>query len=209
MPQLDKVTFLSQFFWLCIAFSGLYLILVKTFLPYLSRILKVRSIYTGQGQNDRQDDIYAPEPTGKKKAKLLNSFVLNTRGHLLGYTNRKFLNSNAKGMALSTKISESNASVIFGPALLNTLVMNAYAPNFSRLANILFINLIHRFLNWKPKVKAKAKPTVKPIKPVPVKPVPVAPKSPKDPKSPKSPKDPKSPKSPKSPKGGKKTGKAS
>jgi hypothetical protein len=42
MPQLDKVTFLSQFFWLCIVFVSLYLILVKNFLPKLARIVKVR-----------------------------------------------------------------------------------------------------------------------------------------------------------------------
>jgi hypothetical protein len=42
MPQLDKVTFLSQFFWLCIVFFGLYLILVKHYLPALARIVLVR-----------------------------------------------------------------------------------------------------------------------------------------------------------------------
>jgi hypothetical protein len=44
MPQLDSVTFLSQFFWLCIVFSGLYLILVKFCLPSIARILKVREL---------------------------------------------------------------------------------------------------------------------------------------------------------------------
>lgn len=42
MPQLDKVTFLSQFFWLCIVFISMYLILVKFFLPALARIVKLR-----------------------------------------------------------------------------------------------------------------------------------------------------------------------
>jgi len=42
MPQLDKVTFLSQFMWLCIFFFGFYLTLVKHFLPKISRLLKVR-----------------------------------------------------------------------------------------------------------------------------------------------------------------------
>jgi len=42
MPQLDKVTFLSQFFWLCIFYFGFYLILVKHFLPRMSRLLKLR-----------------------------------------------------------------------------------------------------------------------------------------------------------------------
>jgi Plant ATP synthase F0 len=42
MPQLDKVTFLSQFFWLCFFYLGFYYILVKYFLPKISRILAVR-----------------------------------------------------------------------------------------------------------------------------------------------------------------------
>jgi hypothetical protein len=42
MPQLDKVTFLSQFFWLCIFYLGLYYILLKYFLPKISRILALR-----------------------------------------------------------------------------------------------------------------------------------------------------------------------
>jgi hypothetical protein len=47
MPQLDKVTFLSQFFWLSFFFLGFYLFLAKTFLPKMSRVLKVRSRYLG------------------------------------------------------------------------------------------------------------------------------------------------------------------
>ena len=42
MPQLDKVTFFSQFFWLSIFYVGFYLVILKFFLPKLSRILKVR-----------------------------------------------------------------------------------------------------------------------------------------------------------------------
>ena len=42
MPQLDKVTFFSQFFWLLIIYIGFYLLVLKNFVPKLSRILKVR-----------------------------------------------------------------------------------------------------------------------------------------------------------------------
>lgn len=42
MPQLDKVSFLSQFFWLCIFFWGFYIVALKHFLPFMSRILKYR-----------------------------------------------------------------------------------------------------------------------------------------------------------------------
>ena len=42
MPQLDKVSFLSQFFWLCVFFLGFYIMALKYFLPQMSRILKYR-----------------------------------------------------------------------------------------------------------------------------------------------------------------------
>ena len=48
MPQLDKVTFLSQFFWLCALFLGFYLIVLKDFLPKMSRVLKYRKEKLGQ-----------------------------------------------------------------------------------------------------------------------------------------------------------------
>jgi len=43
MPQLDTLTFFSQFFWLSFFFLGFYAVLVKYYLPKMSRILKVRS----------------------------------------------------------------------------------------------------------------------------------------------------------------------
>lgn len=42
MPQLDQVTFFSQFFWLSIIFIGFYMIILKNYLPALTRILKFR-----------------------------------------------------------------------------------------------------------------------------------------------------------------------
>lgn len=42
MPQLDTVTFMSQFFWLCFFFFGFYLCLVQFILPKMARILKFR-----------------------------------------------------------------------------------------------------------------------------------------------------------------------
>jgi len=42
MPQLDKVTFLSQFFWLCFFFLGFYYVVLKFYLPKISRILALR-----------------------------------------------------------------------------------------------------------------------------------------------------------------------
>ena len=42
MPQLDKVTFLSQVFWLIVIFVSFYLISLRYLLPTVGKILKVR-----------------------------------------------------------------------------------------------------------------------------------------------------------------------
>lgn len=42
MPQLDKVTFLSQYFWLFILFFGFYIYVAKFFLPRLIRVYLLR-----------------------------------------------------------------------------------------------------------------------------------------------------------------------
>jgi len=65
MPQLDKVTFLSQFFWFCVVFFSMYLILVKLFLPALARIVKVRQSLVGSveensiASTNQATDIYS------------------------------------------------------------------------------------------------------------------------------------------------------
>jgi len=59
MPQLDQVTFLSQFFWVCFFYLGFYYILVKYFLPKISRILAVRKrklSFSHQGIQSVQDE---------------------------------------------------------------------------------------------------------------------------------------------------------
>jgi F0F1-type ATP synthase membrane subunit b/b' len=42
MPQLDKITFLSQVFWLLLIFLSFYLITLRFLLPTISQILKIR-----------------------------------------------------------------------------------------------------------------------------------------------------------------------
>ena len=50
MPQLDKVTFLSQFFWLCFFYLGFYFFVLKYVLPKMSRILALRKRKMGSSQ---------------------------------------------------------------------------------------------------------------------------------------------------------------
>jgi len=42
MPQFDTVTFLSQLFWLTIIFTTFYMVVIRNFLPGLTRIMKIR-----------------------------------------------------------------------------------------------------------------------------------------------------------------------
>jgi hypothetical protein len=51
MPQLDKVTFLSQFFWLCFFFLGFNYFLLKFYLPKISRLLALRRKKMGFSQD--------------------------------------------------------------------------------------------------------------------------------------------------------------
>jgi len=48
MPQLDHLTYFSQYFWLCVTFFGFYAMCVKFYLPGLSRLAK----YRGKRGND-------------------------------------------------------------------------------------------------------------------------------------------------------------
>ena len=54
MPQLDKVSFLSQFFWLSLSYLCFYFIVYKYFLPKMSRVLKYR-IYKSDSKSIRLD----------------------------------------------------------------------------------------------------------------------------------------------------------
>jgi len=51
MPQLDQVTYFSQFFWLCFFYFVFYVFVVKLYLPKISRILKLRSKKMSKNSN--------------------------------------------------------------------------------------------------------------------------------------------------------------
>lgn len=51
MPQLDHVTYLSQYFWLIVFYFALYYGATKYFLPRLSRIMSLRQVRMGGDSN--------------------------------------------------------------------------------------------------------------------------------------------------------------
>jgi len=42
MPQFDSVTFLPQIFWLTLVFFAFYMVVIRDYLPGLTRIVKIR-----------------------------------------------------------------------------------------------------------------------------------------------------------------------
>jgi hypothetical protein len=58
MPQLDAVSYFSQFFWLMVIFVGYYLVLMTFYLPGIARVLKLRAKQSTQSAGDT---VYAVE----------------------------------------------------------------------------------------------------------------------------------------------------
>ena len=56
MPQLDLVTFFSQYLWLVVFYLGFYFVLVHSFLPKVARILKVRAAMIASGTESALGD---------------------------------------------------------------------------------------------------------------------------------------------------------
>ena len=57
MPQLDKVHFFSQYFWLCVFYFGFYFLVSKHFLPAMARALQLRKnkcSHTSQQTEDKE-----------------------------------------------------------------------------------------------------------------------------------------------------------
>jgi hypothetical protein len=68
MPQLDSVTFLSQFFWLCVFFFGFYYLISKDFLPKMARIFKYRKTkmsFSGENKDSLQEEVEKVRATCK------------------------------------------------------------------------------------------------------------------------------------------------
>ena len=89
MPQLDTVTFFSQFFWLSFFFLGFYGILVKYYLPKMSRILKVRTRKVSASQGNFVD---LQEENGFVRQNV-DSLVMNGMKHSFDFFQEKTKNT--------------------------------------------------------------------------------------------------------------------
>lgn len=132
MPQLDHVSYFSQFFWLSILFLTFYLVLVQNFLPKIATILKMRKklILQTNNTNNVNENIGSADQIlsshdqvllkGLKEAKdllsvtskLTNTWVLNTQEQI---TNRNLATSHVKYV-------ESIGDILGKKYLLQTLL---------------------------------------------------------------------------------------
>lgn len=87
MPQLDQVTYLSQFFWLCFFYLTFYVVLLKSFLPKMNRILRFRTkihqassdSYVGEYQSLLQKSHTIRVPEIRSSSNHLAKVMANTR----------------------------------------------------------------------------------------------------------------------------------
>lgn len=105
MPQLDSVTFLSQFFWLCVFFFGFYYLISKDFLPKMARIFKYRKTkmsFSAENKDSLQEEVEKVRATCKtlvengltKSSNLLSHNFQRTESWLkdvIGTTNKQQL----------------------------------------------------------------------------------------------------------------------
>ena len=73
MPQLDKITFLSQFFWLSFFYLGFYFLVYKFFLPKMSRILKFRKTKINTSQEGGYNMGQESDKVGKSYQSVLST----------------------------------------------------------------------------------------------------------------------------------------
>jgi len=51
MPQFDSITFCTQVFWFTLVFTIFYIVVIRNFLPALTRIMKIRKKKLDADQN--------------------------------------------------------------------------------------------------------------------------------------------------------------
>ncbi len=129
MPQLDKVSFLSQFFWLCVFFFTFYIASLKFFIPEMSRILKYRKLRLNeshQGVTDiNQEKVKLADSadavienalkSGKSSFKDMLQTTESWLSNFVDQTNRtKFLHTNSSYLSSVGKTSLSHSISVQG-----------------------------------------------------------------------------------------------
>jgi F0F1-type ATP synthase membrane subunit b/b' len=160
MPQLDKVTFLSQFFWLCFFYIGFYFLILKFFLPKMTRILKLRKnklsssqegVMSLQQENDKIRTSYetllanglsasrsAFNESFQRTEKWLHDMVENNNKTHFKAINKAYIYSVgeaslSQNLALNQVSSELPEKIYF-PILLDKIKNLSKENNFSKIS---------------------------------------------------------------------------
>lgn len=83
MPQLDVVTFFSQFFWLSIFFIGFYYILYKYFLPQYSRSILFRDKFTFSSSIQKNANLEEKGNIEQSLSLFQNSLLISSKNFFL------------------------------------------------------------------------------------------------------------------------------
>lgn len=128
MPQLDKVTFLSQYFWLSFFFLGFYYMISKFYLPKISRILALRQKKIGfsehairylQEENDKikeNSEVLLSEAQESSKSLFSKVFSRTTNwlhDNATAITKTQYENINSSYLNLVGKTLLSNNMVFY------------------------------------------------------------------------------------------------
>jgi len=83
MPQLDKLSFLTQVLWFFFTFSSLYIFLILYGLPAIGSALKMRQKLLLSIKNTPMDQTgFQVQSTVQEIGKIVNRFNLRSRDHL-------------------------------------------------------------------------------------------------------------------------------
>jgi hypothetical protein len=157
MPQLDKVTFLSQFFWLCFFYLGFYILILKYFLPKMSRILKLRK----KKLSSSQEGVTSLQQENKKVRwsydTLLTSGFITSRSIF----NNSFQRTQQWLQKLITTTNQTHSQAM-NKTYIDSVGQASLSQNLNLIqlstlwSNKLFVSYLVRKLSSIPKLKVRA-----------------------------------------------------
>ena len=147
MPQLDKITFFSQFFWLSFFYLFFYFYILKYFLPKMSRALKFRKRRMNNSQQGVTGMAEESDKVGSSYQTLLSTGLTTCKSVF----NRNFKGAedwlnNTVSTANQTKLKNTNISYIFSlgeRSLSQRLIISQAFVDVSQKAS--FALLINKF----------------------------------------------------------------
>lgn len=129
MPQLDHVSYFSQFFWVSILFLTFYIILVTSLLPKVATILKIRKKLTivsdGGVTSSMQDQVQSSSyenvlASGVKETKNILADVSSRSAEWVRSTSNQLSSSNLSDS--HTKYVESIADILSKKYVIQSLL---------------------------------------------------------------------------------------